>query len=383
MKSKADLNFNFNLVSSFDVEELVDRVNKFSNEWEIDTSRQSTVYEGRPNPHVNTHTYIIQNSSLYWERGTLFSKELIDQEFYDLLKDIVKELEDRMIGQSARILLIKLDANSQVFTHKDSGDYLSNVRRFHIPLITNENVYYTVGGEEINMEQGKCYEINNLKLHSVNNSSEHDRVHLLIDIMPESEIKTISNARKDLKVKVISNFVDQEDADTLVNYIEDNHLDSKRFLRAQKAVDANRIRYESHIPEKHEFSSHPDIIHLLKKYADKFLLECKDFFKDEDTLYLGAQWLTMLGEGTRLPGHVDNHEEAEHLFRSGVMYLNDDFDGGYLKFLNEDLTVKPEKLSLVIFEATQLHQITTVLSGIRIAMPIWATNIREKGITHG
>jgi hypothetical protein len=383
MKSKADLDFNFSPVSFFNIEALTERVKNFSKEWEIDTSRQSTVYEGRPNPHVNTNTYIIQNSSLYWERGTPFSKELLDKETYALLEDIVKQLEDRMIGQSARILLIKLNANSKVFVHKDSGDYLSNVRRFHIPLITNEKVSYTVGGEEIHMEEGKCYEINNLKLHSVDNNSEYDRVHLLIDIMPESETRTIDSVRKDLKVKVISNFVEQEDADILVNYIQENHLDDKRFLRAQKAVDTNRIRYESHIPEKHEFSSHPDIIHLLKKYSDKFLFECKDFFKDEEDLYLGAQWLTMLGEGTRLPAHVDNHEEAEHLFRSGVMYLNDDFDGGYLKFLNEELTVKPEKLSIVIFEATQLHQITPVLSGIRIAMPIWATNIKEKGITHG
>jgi aspartyl/asparaginyl beta-hydroxylase (cupin superfamily) len=383
MKSKADLNFNFNPVSSFDVESLVDRVNKFSNEWDIDTSRQSTVYEGRPNPHVNTHTYIIQNSSLYWERGTLFSKELIDQEFYELLKNIVKELEDRMVGQSARILLIKLDANSEVFVHKDSGDYLSNVRRFHIPLITNEKVYYTVGGEEISMEQGKCYEINNLKLHSVNNTSDYDRVHLLIDIMPECEIKTINNVSKDFRVKLIRDFVSQEDSDILIDYIQKNYLDDKRFYTPKKTQMKKKFRYESHVPEMHTFSSHPEIIDILKKYSDKFLFECRNFFKDKEDIYLTAQWLTMLGEGTKLPAHVDNHEDAEHLFRSGVMYLNDDFDGGYLRFLNEDLTIKPEKLSMVIFESTQLHEITPVLSGLRIAMPIWATNIKEKGITHG
>ena len=114
MKSKADLDFNFSPVSFFDIEALTERVKNFSKEWEIDTSRQSTVYEGRPNPHVNTNTYIIQNSSLYWERGTPFSKELLDKETYALLEDIVKQLEDRMIGQSARILLIKLNANSKV-----------------------------------------------------------------------------------------------------------------------------------------------------------------------------------------------------------------------------------------------------------------------------
>jgi hypothetical protein len=189
--------------------DLRDRAEKFYSEWDIDISRQNTVYEGRPNPHINTHTYIIQDSSLHWERGSLFSKEIKDQETLGTITHIVKELEERMAGQSARILLIKLDANSEVFTHKDGGDYLSNVRRFHIPIITNEKVYYTVGGEKIHMQQGKCYEINNLKLHSVNNDSEYDRVHLLIDIMPDSEIKTINVAPKDLKVRIKKNFVDK------------------------------------------------------------------------------------------------------------------------------------------------------------------------------
>jgi hypothetical protein len=381
MKSRIDFNFNF--FKEFDVLDLKNTVEKFSTEWDIDISRQSTVYEGRPNPHVNTHTYIIQDSSLYWDKGTLFSKEIKDQEIIYTFSHIVKELEERMAGQSARMLLIKLDANSEVFTHKDSGDYLSNVRRFHIPIITNDKVYYTVGGEKIHMKQGDCYEINNLKLHSVNNDSEYDRVHLLIDIMPDSEVKTISRAPEDLRVRVIKNFIDEEDADLLSDYIQENCLDTKKFYIPQKAIDNNRIRYESQIPEKHEFSSHPEILHLFKKYSDKFLLECKNFFEDSDDLYLAAQWLVMLGTDTRLPGHADNHEGAEHLFRSGVIYLNEEFDGGYLRFTKRDLSINPEKLSIVIFESPEVHEITKVISGTRIAMPIWATNIKEKGIQHG
>jgi len=382
MKNKVDRDFNFAPFKSFDIENIKSRVEKFSQEWDLDTSRQSTVYEGRPNPHVNTNTYIIQNSSLHWERGTLFSKETLDKEMYDLVYPIVKELEDRMVGQSARILLIKLNANSKVFVHKDSGDYLSNVRRFHIPLITNEKVSYTVGGEEIHMEEGKCYEINNLKLHSVDNNSEYDRVHILIDIMPESETKIISNAEKDLKIYIIKDFITKEDAEIIIDYMQKNYLNDKKFYMPEKAKTNNIFRYESHVPERHLFSSHTEVIELLKKYSDKFLLECNNLFKDEE-LFLAAQWLTMLGEGTRLSEHVDNHFEAEHLFRSGVVYLNNDFDGGFLKFLDADITIDPEKLSIVIFESTRLHKITQILSGTRIAMPIWATNIKERGISHG
>lgn len=383
MKNKVDRDFNFNYFTSFDVEPLSNRVKEFSKEWEIDTSRQNTIYEGRPNPHVNTNTYIIQDSSLYWERGSLFSKETLDKDMYDMVYPIVKKLEDRMVGQSARVLLIKLNANSKVFVHKDSGDYLSSVRRFHIPLITNESVSYTVDDEKIHMEQGKCYEINNMKIHSVNNDSNYDRVHLLIDIMPESEIKTFNSLSKDLKISIIKDFITQEDADVFIDYIKKNYLDTEKFYIPEKAIKNQNFRYETHIPERHKSSSHKEILHLLKKYSDKFLLEARNFFNDEEDIYLSAHWLTMLGEGTRLPRHVDNHFEAEHLFRSGVIYLNDDFDGGLLRFTDEDFTLAPEKLSMVIFKSTTFHEITEVISGTRIAMPIWATNIKEKGISHG
>ncbi len=74
MRSKSDFDFNFRYIKSFNVENLKEKVMQFSNEWEINTSRQNVVYEDRPNPHLNTHTYIIQDSSLYWNRGEDFFK---------------------------------------------------------------------------------------------------------------------------------------------------------------------------------------------------------------------------------------------------------------------------------------------------------------------
>jgi hypothetical protein len=39
------------------------------------------------------------------------------------------------------------------------------------------------------MAEGECWEINNSRPHYVNNFSNVDRVHLLVDIMPNSHIK--------------------------------------------------------------------------------------------------------------------------------------------------------------------------------------------------
>lgn len=186
----------------------------------------------------------------------------------------------------------------------------------------------------------------------------------------------------DFKINIIENFITLEDADTLVGYIKNNCSDKKKFYTPLKHRIENKIRYESHIPELNTFSDHLEVLHLLKKYSDKFLLECSLFFKDKEEIYLTAQWMTMLGSDNALAPHIDNHKGAEHLFRSGVIYLNEDFDGGYLNFPDRDLTIKPKKLSLILFESKELHTITKVLSGVRIAMPIWATNIKEKEISY-
>ena len=43
------------------------------------------------------------------------------------------------------------------------------------------------------MATGECWEINNTRLHSVENNSDIDRVHLLIDIMPNKYLEKKNN----------------------------------------------------------------------------------------------------------------------------------------------------------------------------------------------
>lgn len=182
-KELEDFNFRFN--KSYDVDCIADAVQKFSSEWLINQSRQNVVYAGRANPHAHTQTLTVQDHSLQWDFGTKIETVVKDQKIFDLVLPIVKDLELTYGGTSGRILLINLESNQEVPEHTDKGDYLSTVKRFHIPIITSDNVYYTVNGETINMKQGECWEINNLKPHSVLNNSTIDRVHLLIDIFPD------------------------------------------------------------------------------------------------------------------------------------------------------------------------------------------------------
>jgi hypothetical protein len=182
---KKELNhFNFKLIENYDIDKIKKHIESFESEWEINTFRQNRVYFGRPNPHLHTKTYTIQDHSLDWKFGSKIDSTLVDKQLYDICKDIIEDLEKKFNGKAGRVLLIKLLSKSEVYPHTDKGDYLSTVNRVHIPIITNSNVFYTVNNESINMKVGECWEINNFKTHSVSNKSDEDRVHLLIDILP-------------------------------------------------------------------------------------------------------------------------------------------------------------------------------------------------------
>ena len=176
--------FNFKFYKTFNVNSISKGVLDLKDEWNLDKFRQNARYPERRNPHLYTHTFTIQNHSIDWNFGDKIESEIKHAGLLSDVSEIVKDLELMCEGVSGRILLIKLSANKDVSEHTDKGDYLSTVRRFHIPIITNDLVYYTVNGEKINMKQGECWEINNLKSHSVLNNSNIDRVHLLVDIFP-------------------------------------------------------------------------------------------------------------------------------------------------------------------------------------------------------
>jgi aspartyl/asparaginyl beta-hydroxylase (cupin superfamily) len=81
-----------------------------------------------------------------------------------------------------------MNKNSSIKSHVDGGVMLQLGRRIHIPLITNPKVIFEVFGEKKYLQVGSWYEINNIIPHSVINESEYDRVHLIIDLMPNKHL---------------------------------------------------------------------------------------------------------------------------------------------------------------------------------------------------
>lgn len=138
--------------------------------------------------HSKTKSHLIYDFPLEWDGMSNIEAKLFsdDTEIVDIIEPIIEQIEKHYDGKRGRVLLVNLPAGATIPEHRDSGIYLQTVRRNHIPIITNDLVFFRVGNYETNMKENYFYEINNHKTHSVTNKSQHDRYHLIVDVLPNN-----------------------------------------------------------------------------------------------------------------------------------------------------------------------------------------------------
>lgn len=140
-------------------------------------NNRNEIYE----QHRSTQSIIFAEVPQIWDKKTVY-KYNIEKNLDKFVFDIVGVLQDIFKKRHGKVLLIDLPAGCKVEPHIDSGSYLESVNRLHIPIETNTDVIFSVGGEEKNMKTGDCIEINNTKLHGVKNEGKTNRIHLLVDL---------------------------------------------------------------------------------------------------------------------------------------------------------------------------------------------------------
>jgi hypothetical protein len=179
--NKEILDFRFSYIKNYNIEKIKKIVKNLENEWLVDHSRQDMFYV-----HRYTNSYIINKVSLDWKQGEPLQSinKLESTELSELALEIACDLEKQIDGKMGQVLFTKLPAKKIIDPHEDHGDYLHCVARHHIPIITNLGVRFIIDGEGRHVPEGECWEINNNKTHAVENNGEEDRIHLLIDIIP-------------------------------------------------------------------------------------------------------------------------------------------------------------------------------------------------------
>lgn len=187
---KKDSKWSFFKTSTFKIDDIKNEILSYKEEWVEDQSRQNTYYT-----HKDTETISMIVSDYNWVAGQPLNKYIKNNFNSDKanneIQDIYMQISNAYDGEIIRCEIVKLKAGAKIRKHVDGGTMLHYSRRIHIPVITNPEVYFTVNNEKINMIESQGYEINNTLPHSVENNSALDRVHIIIDIMPNNMLNYI------------------------------------------------------------------------------------------------------------------------------------------------------------------------------------------------
>jgi hypothetical protein len=80
------------------------------------------------------------------------------------------------------VRLLKLAARSSIREHRDYQlSHTHGEVRIHVPILTNDDVAFYLDGELLPMREGEAWYLDLELPHRVDNRSDHDRVHLVID----------------------------------------------------------------------------------------------------------------------------------------------------------------------------------------------------------
>jgi hypothetical protein len=113
------------------------------------------------------------------------------------------------------VRLLKLDAGAIIKEHRDIDlAFEKGEIRLHVPVITDPAVEFYLDKERIHLQEGECWYMNFNLPHSINNKSNVNRVHLVIDGEVNEWVKNIFNDPSIAVKKEIEDMANTYDAET-------------------------------------------------------------------------------------------------------------------------------------------------------------------------
>jgi hypothetical protein len=168
----------YNLIGFYPhIEELISLTDSLDPaEWGKFTYRQKTIVG-----HKQTLTIPLVFDYAKKSRNITHKNYEIFKDHLALISDII--LASNYPGEIKRANIVCLLPNSEISPHMDKGDFLQKTRRIHLPIHTNSDCHFVVGGIKQRFGVGEMWEINNTgQVHSVHNLGDYRRIHLVVDV---------------------------------------------------------------------------------------------------------------------------------------------------------------------------------------------------------
>lgn len=203
------------------------------------------------------------------------------------------------------------------------------------------------------------------------------------------------NPDKFEKVYYYKNVV--EDPISLINLIEksDEKLTEKTSIPKWKKWTASGWLPEESLSQKDDlytygyqkrFSNEVDLdtdedIKYINSILKQAISEASNHYAEDNGINIGQLAPISISKyftGKSMGPHVDDYDNGDDPNISVVLYLNDDYEGGEINFPEQNITIKPEAGSIVIFPSVKpyYHQSLPVISGIKYMSPGFWRKVR-------
>jgi len=183
----------------------------------------------------------------------------------------------------------------------------------------------------------------------------------------------LSNKKRITKdIVLYENFIDEETAAKIIKVL-DKHADSGTISWMPISFYES---YSSVLPQDNDqevisIGLSPTIFSDIEKAISKAVASVHDL--DESTIVKIGYHTQKWEPGAYARIHSDNtdeHGNSGAFTRSryaAFLYLNDNFEGGFLQFPGQDISIQPKIGTLAAFDGgfNNMHEVTLITSGIR------------------
>lgn len=107
----------------------------------------------------------------------------------------IRQIMARFNSVIGRSRLMRLAPGASVTQHTDAHYFWRDHLRIHIPIVTTPDVAFYCDTEEVHMAAGESWTFNNWLEHSVENRSDHARIHLVIDTVGSADLWKMIDGR--------------------------------------------------------------------------------------------------------------------------------------------------------------------------------------------
>lgn len=167
----------------YDVAPLVAMLPDLDDAWAEETWRQAMPYT----PHRDSQTIFIRRQPGSRPRDVLHQLASVATRHHaGALAVAIEDIYTRLEGRPARAMLVRLAPGGVISPHTDTGIYAEATVRFHLPLVTNPGAWLEVDGEKYHLPAGALYAFDKHVPHRGGNDGDTARVHMILDIHPES-----------------------------------------------------------------------------------------------------------------------------------------------------------------------------------------------------